>query len=274
MGSSLHSPTPQPPPLSSDLPPHHSVPLGNTSPRFTPYAISAISGFGIADLLDTICSHFPQEERSPPLVQDGDQVHGSGEEGIGVAIIGRPNVGKSSLLNALLGEERAIVSPLSGTTRDAIDSRHLDSEGQLYRIIDTAGIRRRGAVLAGGSRTEGLSVQRALRAVGRADVAVVVLDALVGPTEQDYRLGERVQEMGKGCVIVVNKWDAVPEKDTMTAVQYEQNLRDHLKSLDWAPVVFASASSKQRVPRWGPPPPPSLTPFLTPSVDPPGFWRR
>lgn len=195
-----------------------------------PFAISAIHGAGTGELLDqlvTLLPPAPEEE---------------GEEPIQLAIIGRPNVGKSSLLNAICGERRAIVSPIRGTTRDTIDTT-LQREDRIWKLLDTAGIRRRSSVEYG---PEFFGIHRSLKAIDRSDVCVLVIDALDGVTEQDQRLAGRIEEGGRACVVVVNKWDAV-EKDSHTLHQMEKDLRARLYFLDWAPMLFTSALSGQRV---------------------------
>ncbi len=211
-----------------------------------PITLSAYHGTGSGDLLDAIVGHLPPHP--PP----------EGDEGLPrIAIVGRPNVGKSSLLNALLGQERAIVSDLPGTTRDAIDTYLTWKAGastgaaaeaavgdeQPLVLIDTAGIRRRGHIDAG---AEKYSVLRALRAIGRADVVLLVLDALDGVTAQDAHVGGYILEERRSLIIVVNKWDAV-EKDSHTMSAYERDLRKELKFLDYVPVLYISALSGQRV---------------------------
>ncbi len=165
------------------------------------------------------------------------------EEEIKLAIIGRPNVGKSSILNRLLGEDRVIVSPIAGTTRDAIDTR-LEVDGQKFLLIDTAGIRRKGKTT---EMAEKLSVIMARKALDRAHVAVLVIDAVEGVTHLDASIAGYAIESGCSIIIAVNKWDLVEEKDTSTASAFERNLRDKMKFLDWAPVVTISALSGQRV---------------------------
>ena len=195
-----------------------------------PFAISAIHGAGTGELLDqlvTLLPPAPEEE---------------GEEPIQLAIIGRPNVGKSSLLNAICGERRAIVSPIRGTTRDTIDTT-LQREDRIWKLLDTAGIRRRSSVQYG---PEFFGIHRSLKAIDRSDVCVLVIDALDGVTEQDQRLAGRIEEAGRACVVVVNKWDAV-EKDSHTLHQMEKDLRARLYFLDWATMLFTSALSGQRV---------------------------
>jgi GTP-binding protein len=161
---------------------------------------------------------------------------------IKIAVVGRPNVGKSSLVNVILGEERSIVSPVPGTTRDATDSP-FTHEGQRYVIIDTAGMRKRGRVEAG---TERFSVIRSLRAVDRCDVALMMIDGADGLIEQDKRVAGYIHEAGKGVVLVVNKWDLV-EKDQNTMRKYEKELREGLNFMQYAPTLFISALTRQRV---------------------------
>jgi GTP-binding protein len=195
-----------------------------------PLAISAIHGAGTGDLLDRLVTFLP------PIGEEPD------EEPIQLAIIGRPNVGKSSLLNAICGEKRAIVSPIRGTTRDTIDTT-LERDGRLWKLLDTAGIRRRRSVDYG---PEFFGINRSFKAIERSDVCVLVIDALDGVTEQDQRLAGRIEEEGRACVVVVNKWDAV-EKDSHTMPAMERELRARLYFLDWAPMLFTSALSGQRV---------------------------
>ncbi|OCQ91958.1 ribosome biogenesis GTPase Der [Nostoc sp. MBR 210] len=195
-----------------------------------PYPISAIHGNGTGDLLDELIKHIPSVTEVPETNE------------IKVAIIGRPNVGKSSLLNAFVGEERAIVSPISGTTRDAIDT-FIERDGQQYRLIDTAGIRKKKNIDYG---TEFFSINRAFKAIRRADVVLLVLDALDGVTEQDQKLAGRIIEEGRACIVVVNKWDAV-EKDSHTIYDYEKSLQERLHFTDWASTIFVSALTGQRV---------------------------
>jgi len=198
-----------------------------------PYPISAYHGTGTGDLLDVIVEHLP----AVPAEEDDEEE----EEALRIAIVGRPNVGKSSLLNALLGQERAIVSNIAGTTRDAVDT-HLTWDGQKVVLVDSAGIRRRGRIEQG---IEKYSVMRALRAIGRSDVVLLVLDATEGVTAQDAHIGGYILEEGRS-LIVVNKWDAI-EKDTHTMAEYNKKLRQELKFLDYVPVLYVSALTKQRV---------------------------
>lgn len=195
-----------------------------------PFPISGTHGLGLGDLLDEAAKHFPKEK-------DEDY----GEDIIKFSLIGRPNVGKSSLVNALLGEDRVIVSDLAGTTRDAIDTK-FTKEDQEYVVIDTAGMRKRGKVY---ESTEKYSVLRALKAIERSDVVLVVLNAEEGIIEQDKKIAGYAQEAGKAVVIVVNKWDTV-EKDEKTMKKFEENIREHFQFLTYAPIVFLSAKTKKR----------------------------
>jgi GTPase len=196
-----------------------------------PIAMSGIHGNGTGELLDELIKHFPDPELVEP---DSDEIK--------VAIIGRPNVGKSSLLNAFTGEQRAIVSPISGTTRDAIDMV-VTRDDTNYRLIDTAGIRRKKNVEYG---PEFFGINRAFKAIERSDVVLLVIDALDGVTEQDQKLAGRINEEGRACVIVINKWDAV-EKDSYTIYDYTQEVMSRMMFLDFAPIIFVSALTGQRV---------------------------
>ncbi|MGA5690404.1 ribosome biogenesis GTPase Der [Cytobacillus pseudoceanisediminis] len=196
-----------------------------------PFPISGSHGLGLGDLLDEAAKHFPKHGQTE-----------YGEDVIKFSLIGRPNVGKSSLVNAMLGEERVIVSNIAGTTRDAIDSK-VKVDGQEYVIIDTAGMRKKGKVY---ETTEKYSVLRALRAIERSDVVLVVIDGEEGIIEQDKRIAGYAHEAGRAVVIVVNKWDAV-EKDERTMKVFEQNIREHFQFLDYAPIVFLSAKTKKRI---------------------------
>jgi GTPase len=196
-----------------------------------PYPISGSHGLGLGDLLDEAAKHFNKED---------DEEYG--EDVIKFSLIGRPNVGKSSLVNALLGEDRVIVSNVAGTTRDAIDSSYT-YDGQEYVIIDTAGMRKKGKVY---ETTEKYSVLRALRAIERSDVVLVVIDGEEGIIEQDKKIAGYAHDAGRAVVIVVNKWDAV-EKDEKTMNKWEQNIRDHFQFLDYAPIIFLSAKTKKRI---------------------------
>lgn len=195
------------------------------------YPISSLHGTGTGDLLDAVVAGMPQVEEAA----DDQAVH--------IAIVGRPNVGKSSLLNALLQQERAIVSPIPGTTRDALDTP-LKWEGHDVVLIDTAGIRRRGRIESG---VEKYSVLRAFNAIERADVALLVLDATTGITAQDSHVAGFILDAYKSVAIIVNKWDAVENKQTGTVEAYTQAIREQLRFLDYAPVLTVSALTRQRV---------------------------
>jgi len=198
-----------------------------------PIPFSAIHGTGTGDLLDAIVDQLPPSGSDEEAAED-----------LSVAIVGRPNVGKSSILNRLLGKERAIVSPIPGTTRDALDTE-LRWQGKRVRLIDTAGIRRRGRIEQG---VEKFSVLRAVRAIERAEIAILVIDATAGVTAQDTHVAGYVQEAKKGLVIAVNKWDLL-EKDNSTVVEYTNVIRRDLNFVDWARIVFVSALTGQRAPR-------------------------
>lgn len=195
-----------------------------------PYPVSALHGLGVGDLLDVIVHQMPATEE----VEEEDVLR--------IAIVGKPNVGKSSLLNALLGQERAIVSEIPGTTRDAIDTR-LIWESEPVVLIDTAGIRRRGRIEPG---IEKYSVMRTLRAVQRADVVALLIDATQGVTAQDTHVAGYVLDEWKSIMILVNKWDLV-EKDTYTMHEFTQRVRSELKFAEYAPLLFISAMTHQRI---------------------------
>ncbi|MCG8400464.1 MAG: ribosome biogenesis GTPase Der [Firmicutes bacterium] len=198
-----------------------------------PLPVSAAEGMNTGDLLDMVVEKLPSAESAEEE-----------EDVIKIAVVGRPNVGKSSLVNAILGEERVIVSNIPGTTRDAIDTR-LESNGREYALIDTAGMRRRSRIE---QSTEKYSVIRTLRAVDRSDVVLVLIDAVEHLTEQDKKIAGYVHEKGKGAVLAVNKWDLV-EKDGKTSSRYTETLRDGLGFMQYAPVLFISALTRQRVHR-------------------------
>jgi GTPase len=195
-----------------------------------PFALSGIHGNGTGEMLDQVLLHLPPMATEPEV------------EEIKVAIIGRPNVGKSSLLNAFVGEERSIVSPISGTTRDTIDMV-VERDGKVYRLIDTAGIRRKKNVEYG---PEFFGINRAFKAIRRCDVVLFVIDAEDGITEQELKLAGRIIEEGRACILVINKWDAI-EKDNDTIYEYEKLIRDRLNFMDWAQIIFVSAKTGQRV---------------------------
>ena len=196
-----------------------------------PFAVSSVHGHGTGDLLDEIVSKFGETDAPE---EDDDSIK--------VAFIGKPNAGKSSIINRICGEERTIVSDIAGTTRDATDSEYVNEQGK-FVLIDTAGIRRKSKIL---DSIEKYSVLRAYMAVDRADVAVVVIDALVGFTEQDSKVAGYAHEKGKACVIAVNKWDAL-EKDTNTMNEFRKKLADDLSFMSYAPIVFISAKTGQRI---------------------------
>ena len=199
-----------------------------------PIGISSVNLLNLGDLLEELCRHFPD-----PEAEEIEQEHP-----IQLAICGKPNVGKSSLTNKLLGQERVMVSDIAGTTRDAIDTRFTDADGQDYVIIDTAGIRRKRAI--GYQTLERFSIVRALAAIDRCDVALMVIDATQGVTEQDAKIAGYIDEQGKAAIIVINKWDAI-EKDDKTMNEYVAQVRENLKFMAYAPVLFISALTGQRV---------------------------
>ena len=198
-----------------------------------PIAVSAVHGHGTGDLLDACVAHFP-----PPEEEEEDDGR------IRVAVIGKPNVGKSSLINFILGEKRVIVADMPGTTRDAVDTP-VDNESGSYLFIDTAGIRRKSKV---NDRVEKFSVMRAQLAVERADVCLIMLDARDGVTEQDTKIAGLAHEAGKASIIVVNKWDLV-EKETNTMEDMRKRVKQDLSFMDYAPVVFISCLTGQRTGR-------------------------
>ncbi len=199
-----------------------------------PIGISASNALNLGDLLDAVIKTFPQTVQE---VRDEDEIR--------IAVIGRPNVGKSSLVNKLLGEERVIVSDIPGTTRDAIDT-HFFLDGTKFTLIDTAGMRRKSKIE---DAVERYSVIRSLRAIDRADVVLMLIEAPVGVTEQDKKIAGYAHDSGKGCVIVVNKWDIFPNKHDRSTNRFTDDLRNRLGFLQYAPVVYASALTGQRVDR-------------------------
>ncbi|ELK8001192.1 ribosome biogenesis GTPase Der [Listeria monocytogenes] len=196
-----------------------------------PYPISGSHGLGLGDMLDAVRAHFPKEEEEEYP-----------DDTVKFSLIGRPNVGKSSILNALLGEDRVIVSDIAGTTRDAIDTTY-NFEGQDYVMIDTAGMRKRGKVY---ESTEKYSVLRAMRAIERSDVVLVVINAEEGIREQDKRIAGYAHDAGRAIIIVVNKWDAI-NKDEKTINVWTEDIREQFQFLSYAPIVFVSAKTKQRL---------------------------
>lgn len=215
------------PEMRNDIYEFYSLGLGD------PYPVSGSHGLGIGDILDEAVKYFSEETEE----EDDDTIKFS--------LIGRPNVGKSSLINAILGEERVIVSDIEGTTRDAIDTHFVSESGQKFLMIDTAGMRKRGKVY---ENTEKYSVMRAMRAIDRSDIVLMVLNAEEGIREQDKRVAGYAHEAGRGIIIVVNKWDLV-KKETNTMRDFEQEIRDEFRYLDYAPIVFVSAVTKQRLER-------------------------
>ena len=205
--------------------------------------ISAEQGDGVAELLDAVAERLPSSEADSE--GEGEDEETVGPRELRLAIVGRPNVGKSSLLNKLLGAERVIVSPVAGTTRDAVDTL-LEHEGNKFRLIDTAGIRRKGKTE---EMAEKLSVLMARRSLERADVAVVLIDAVEGVTALDAHIAGYAVDAGCSIIIAVNKWDAIGEKETNTANEFERELRHKMKFLEWAPLVTISALTGQRIER-------------------------
>src|SRR6185295_119029 len=201
------------------------------------FPVSAEQGIGLGEMLDALVQGF---EQIP--IETATGVAASAKRELRLAIVGRPNVGKSSLLNTLIGEERVIVSPVAGTTRDAIDSV-LETPEQTFRIVDTAGIRRKGKT---GEMAEKLSVVMAMKSLQRADVAIVIVDAEEGPTALDAHIAGYAYDAGCSIIIACNKWDAVKDKETGTTAEFERKVRDKMKFLDFAPVVTISALTGQR----------------------------
>jgi len=210
---------------SNDIYEFYNLGLGD------PYPLSATNAIGIGDILDAVYDNFPQNDEN-----DQD------DEKIKVALIGKPNVGKSSLINKILGEERVIVSDIAGTTRDAIDS-YFENEFGKYVFIDTAGIRRKSKV---NESIEKFSVMRTLLAIERADVCLMMIDANEGVTDQDAKIAGEAHEAGKGIILVVNKWDEI-EKDTYTIENFKKDVYNKLSYLTYAPIIFISAKTGQRV---------------------------
>lgn len=206
----------------------YNLGLGN------PIGISASNALNLGDLLDEVVKNFPDNENE---VRDDDEIR--------IAVIGRPNVGKSSLVNSLLGEERVIVSDIPGTTRDAIDT-HFFKDGTKFTLIDTAGMRRKSKI---DEPVERYSIVRSLRAIDRADVVLMLIEAPAGITEQDKKIAGYAHDSGKGCVIVVNKWDIFPDKHDRSTNRFTDKLRDEIGFLQYAPVLYASALTGQRVNR-------------------------
>lgn len=210
----------------SDIYDYYSLGLGE------PYAVSSVHGIGMGDLLDAVIKEFPDNAAN----DEDDSIHFS--------FIGRPNVGKSSLVNAILGENRVIVSNVAGTTRDAINTQFETADGQKFTMVDTAGIRKKGKIY---ENTERYSLMRSMRAIDDSDVVLVVLNAEEGIRELDKHIAGYAHEAGCGVIIVVNKWDTLKEKDYRTMTDFTNLIRQEFQYLSYAPIVFVSAKTKQRL---------------------------
>lgn len=210
----------------SDIYDYYSLGLGE------PYAVSSVHGIGMGDLLDAVIKEFPDNAAN----DEDDSIHFS--------FIGRPNVGKSSLVNAILGENRVIVSNVAGTTRDAINTQFETADGQKFTMVDTAGIRKKGKIY---ENTERYSLMRSMRAIDDSDVVLVVLNAEEGIRELDKHIAGYAHEAGCGVIIVVNKWDTLKEKDHRTMTDFTNLIRQEFQYLSYAPIVFVSAKTKQRL---------------------------
>ena len=197
-----------------------------------PYAVSSVHGIGMGDLLDAVIKEFPDNAAN----DEDDSIHFS--------FIGRPNVGKSSLVNAILGENRVIVSNVAGTTRDAINTQFETADGQKFTMVDTAGIRKKGKIY---ENTERYSLMRSMRAIDDSDVVLVVLNAEEGIRELDKHIAGYAHEAGCGVIIVVNKWDTLKEKDHRTMTDFTNLIRQEFQYLSYAPIIFVSAKTKQRL---------------------------
>ncbi|MQB72580.1 ribosome biogenesis GTPase Der [Limosilactobacillus reuteri] len=210
----------------SDIYDYYSLGLGE------PYAVSSVHGIGMGDLLDAVIKEFPDNAAN----DEDDSIHFS--------FIGRPNVGKSSLVNAILGENRVIVSNVAGTTRDAINTQFETADGQKFTMVDTAGIRKKGKIY---ENTERYSLMRSMRAIDDSDVVLVVLNAEEGIRELDKHIAGYAHEAGCGVIIVVNKWDTLKEKDHRTMTDFTNLIRQEFQYLSYAPIIFVSAKTKQRL---------------------------
>jgi len=230
----------------------HTLGLGQASEFWElglgePMPVSALHGVGTAELLEAAVAQLPETPPEVAELLERRAALGPPPTELNVAIVGRPNVGKSSILNALVGAERSCVSDVSGTTRDAIDAVIEDpTTKRRFRLIDTAGIKRKKYVDFG---PEFLGINRSFKAIRRADVVLLVLDASTGVSEQDARLANRIREEGRACIMVVNKWDAVPNKTNDTLQIYQKQLRQRLHWMGWAPILFVSAHTGQRLPK-------------------------
>lgn len=210
----------------SDIYDYYSLGLGE------PYAVSSVHGIGMGDLLDAVIKEFPDNAAN----DEDDSIHFS--------FIGRPNVGKSSLVNAILGENRVIVSNVAGTTRDAINTQFETADGQKFTMVDTAGIRKKGKIY---ENTERYSLMRSMRAIDDSDVVLVVLNTEEGIRELDKHIAGYAHEAGCGVIIVVNKWDTLKEKDHRTMTDFTNLIRQEFQYLSYAPIIFVSAKTKQRL---------------------------
>lgn len=210
----------------SDIYDYYSLGLGE------PYAVSSVHGIGMGDLLDAVIKEFP------------DNAANDKDDSIHFSFIGRPNVGKSSLVNAILGENRVIVSNVAGTTRDAINTQFETADGQKFTMVDTAGIRKKGKIY---ENTERYSLMRSMRAIDDSDVVLVVLNAEEGIRELDKHIAGYAHEAGCGVIIVVNKWDTLKEKDHRTMTDFTNLIRQEFQYLSYAPIIFVSAKTKQRL---------------------------
>ena len=210
----------------SDIYDYYSLGLGE------PYAVSSVHGIGMGDLLDAVIKEFPDNAAN----DEDDSIHFS--------FIGRPKVGKSSLVNAILGENRVIVSNVAGTTRDAINTQFETADGQKFTMVDTAGIRKKGKIY---ENTERYSLMRSMRAIDDSDVVLVVLNAEEGIRELDKHIAGYAHEAGCGVIIVVNKWDTLKEKDHRTMTDFTNLIRQEFQYLSYAPIIFVSAKTKQRL---------------------------
>lgn len=210
----------------SDIYDYYSLGLGE------PYTVSSVHGIGMGDLLDAVIKEFPDNAAN----DEDDSIHFS--------FIGRPNVGKSSLVNAILGENRVIVSNVAGTTRDAINTQFETADGQKFTMVDTAGIRKKGKIY---ENTERYSLMRSMRAIDDSDVVLVVLNAEEGIRELDKHIAGYAHEAGCGVIIVVNKWDTLKEKDHRTMTDFTNLIRQEFQYLSYAPIIFVSAKTKQRL---------------------------
>lgn len=210
----------------SDIYDYYSLGLGE------PYAVSSVHGIGMGDLLDAVIKKFPDNEAN----EEDNSIHFS--------FIGRPNVGKSSLVNAILGENRVIVSNVAGTTRDAINTKFTSKDGHEFTMVDTAGIRKKGKIY---ENTERYSLMRSMRAIDDSDVVLVVLNAEEGIRELDKHIAGYAHEAGCGVIIVVNKWDTLKEKDHRTMTDFTNLIRQEFQYLSYAPIIFVSAKTHQRL---------------------------